>query len=197
MKEHKVSRPSRLKLDSWMITPLPKAQRRAPPKGFRNKIAPHSVLRVFLKSWAPAWAGPTEKELALAKRRRPCESPIGCCSQALESIGRQSVFHRSWAPARRDQMKEERALAKRCHPHESAIDGCSQVLESITRQSAFLKSAKGAASTAKRIRNKIAPRSVLRVLLKSAKGAARTAKRTRNKIAPRSVLRVFPKSDIQ
>jgi hypothetical protein len=60
-------------------------------------------------------------------------------------------------------MKEERALAKRCHPRESAIDGCSQVLESITRQSVFLKSAKGAARTAKRIKNKIAPHSVLRV----------------------------------
>jgi hypothetical protein len=66
-------------------------------------------------------------------------------------------FLKSWAPAWRDQMKEERALAKRCHPHESAIDGCSQVLESITRRSVFLKSAKGAARTVKRIRNKIAP----------------------------------------
>ncbi len=85
-------------------------------------------------------------------------------------------------------------MAKRCHPRESAIDGCSQVLESITRQSVFLKSAKGAARTAQRIRNLFAPRSVLRVFLKSAKGAARITKGVGNWFAPHSVLRVFLKA---
>jgi hypothetical protein len=44
----------------------------------------------------------------------------------------------------------------------------------------FLKSAKGAARTTKRIRNWLAPRSVLREFLKSAKGAARTARDIRS-----------------
>jgi hypothetical protein len=57
----------------------------------------------------------------------------------------------------------------------------------------FLKSAKGAAHTTNRTRNKSAPHSVLRVFLKSAKGAAHTTNRTRNKSAPHSVLRVFLK----
>jgi CheY-like chemotaxis protein len=53
----------------------------------------------------------------------------------------------------------------------------------------FLKSAKGAARTAKLLRNRFAPCSVLRELFRSAKGAARTAKLVRNRFAPRSVLR--------
>ena len=52
-----------------------------------------------------------------------------------------------------------------------------------------LKSAKGAARTAERIRNRLAPHSVLRVFLRSAKGAARTAKRIWNWLAPGSVFR--------
>src|ERR1700683_4370034 len=55
-------------------------------------------------------------------------------------------------------------------------------------------SAKGAARTSKRIRNRPAPRSVLREFLRSAKGAARTSKRIRNRLAPRSVLREFLRS---
>jgi hypothetical protein len=57
-------------------------------------------------------------------------------------------------------------------------------------------SAKGAARTAKRVRNRLAPHSVLRVFIeRSAKGAARTAKRVRNWLAPHSVLRVFLKDE--
>ncbi len=116
-------------------------------KRIRSKFALHSVLRVLLKSAKGA--------ARTSKRIRNKIAP--------HSVLR--VLLKSWAPERRDQMKEERALAKRCHPHESAIDGCSQVLESITRQSVFLKSANGAARTAKRIRSKFALHSVLRVFL--------------------------------
>ena len=56
---------------------------------------------------------------------------------------------------------------------------------------AKINSAKGAARTAKDVRNKLAPHSVLRVILRSAKGAARTAKDVGNKFAPHSVLRVI------
>jgi hypothetical protein len=64
--------------------------------------------------------------------------------------------------------------------------------ESVLRE--FLRSAKGAALTAKRVRNCFATHSVLREFPRSAKGAARTAKRVRNCFAPQSVLREFPGS---